>query len=419
MRVLIIEDNRDLASNMFDFLETKGHVVDAAGDGITGMHLALVNQYDAIVLDLMLPGMDGITLCRKLREDGGKDTPVLMITARDSLDDKIAGLEAGADDYLVKPAELREIELRLRVLLRRSGEHTQKQKKMRWTTSVSIPPPVRCAAATRRLNCRRFPTRYSRRSWRVRRRWSTATISNISCGAKAARIATRCGRMCICSGNSSTSRSRGNCCVRCGVLVTSWSARMFQSNSLRFRVAFYYALFGAGLSIFLSGGSSLAVQQVGHHLMDEALEELDEHVSAAVFSSNRIKSIRGYMLSPTRSRDIPLEIESLSPGSYNMTVGDIDYRVMVVDKYGARYFMLYDTQLQHFHEEVFLRYVVFFALFMIVSSSVGGCWLASRVTASVTRLAKQVGQAQPGDTDLSLPDRTDQQRRSGGAGAGF
>jgi DNA-binding response OmpR family regulator len=130
MRVLIIEDNRDLASNMFDYLETKGHVVDAAGDGITGMHLALVNQYDAIVLDLTLPGMDGITLCRKLREEAGKDTPVLMITARDSLDDKIAGLEAGADDYLVKPAELREIELRLRVLLRRSGEHAQKQKKM-------------------------------------------------------------------------------------------------------------------------------------------------------------------------------------------------------------------------------------------------------------------------------------------------
>jgi len=130
MRVLIIEDNRDLATNMFDFLEAKGHIVDAAGDGITGMHLALVNQYDAIMLDLTLPGMDGITLCRKLREEGGKDTPVLMITARDSLDDKIAGLEAGADDYLVKPAELREIELRLRVLLRRSGEHAQKQKKM-------------------------------------------------------------------------------------------------------------------------------------------------------------------------------------------------------------------------------------------------------------------------------------------------
>lgn len=140
MHVLIIEDNRDLASNMFDFLEAKGHVVDAAGDGITGMHLALVNQYDAIVLDLMLPGLDGITLCRKLREEGGKDTPILMITARDSLEDKIVGLEAGADDYLVKPAELREVELRLRVLFRRRGAHTQKQNQKLMVEDLSLDP---------------------------------------------------------------------------------------------------------------------------------------------------------------------------------------------------------------------------------------------------------------------------------------
>jgi DNA-binding response OmpR family regulator len=127
MNVLIIEDNRDLASNMFDFLEAKGHVVDAAADGITGMHLALTHQYDAIVLDLMLPGMDGITLCRKLREDAGRVTPILMITARDALDDKIKGLEAGADDYLVKPAELREVELRLRVLNRRGLERSPRR----------------------------------------------------------------------------------------------------------------------------------------------------------------------------------------------------------------------------------------------------------------------------------------------------
>ena len=145
MRVLIIEDNRDLASNMFDFLEAKGHIVDAAGDGVTGMHLALVNQYDAIVLDLMLPGMDGITLCRKLREEGGKDTPTLIITARDSLDDKIAGLEAGADDYLVKPAELREVELRLRVLLRRGGDYLQRQKKKKLVVDDLSLDPFTCS----------------------------------------------------------------------------------------------------------------------------------------------------------------------------------------------------------------------------------------------------------------------------------
>jgi DNA-binding response OmpR family regulator len=118
MHVLIVEDNEDMASNMFDFLETKGHVVDVAGCGIAGRHLALSTQYDAIVLDVMLPGMDGITLCRNLREAGCKTTPILMISARDTPDDKIAGLEAGADDYLVKPVTLKEIELRLRVLFR-------------------------------------------------------------------------------------------------------------------------------------------------------------------------------------------------------------------------------------------------------------------------------------------------------------
>jgi DNA-binding response OmpR family regulator len=120
MRVLVIEDNRDIAANLMDFLEARGHTPDAAGDGLTGLHLATVNDYDAILLDLMLPGMDGLALCRKLRLEAGKHTPVLMLTARDSLDDKIAGLEAGADDYLVKPFALREVEARLKALVRRT-----------------------------------------------------------------------------------------------------------------------------------------------------------------------------------------------------------------------------------------------------------------------------------------------------------
>jgi len=119
MHLLLIEDNRDLAQNMFDYFEPKGHVVDLAWDGISGLHLAISNQYDVLILDLMLPGMDGLTLCRRLRE-AGKQIPVLMLTARDSLDDKIAGLEAGADDYVVKPFVMREVEARLNALVRRS-----------------------------------------------------------------------------------------------------------------------------------------------------------------------------------------------------------------------------------------------------------------------------------------------------------
>ncbi|TAJ76890.1 MAG: response regulator transcription factor [Gallionellaceae bacterium] len=119
MNILLIEDNRDLATNLFDYFEARGHTIDLAGDGIPGLHFASSNQYDVLVLDLMLPSMDGLTMCRHLR-DAGKFTPILMLTARDSLDDKIAGLAAGADDYVVKPFSMREVEARLLALVRRS-----------------------------------------------------------------------------------------------------------------------------------------------------------------------------------------------------------------------------------------------------------------------------------------------------------
>ena len=127
MRVLIIEDNPDIAANLGDYLEDHGHTVDFAGDGITGLHLAVVNDFDSIVLDLALPGMDGLDVCRKLRSEAGKDTPVLMLTARDRLEDKLAGFETGADDYLVKPFELQEVEARLHVLAGRGRRRNSRE----------------------------------------------------------------------------------------------------------------------------------------------------------------------------------------------------------------------------------------------------------------------------------------------------
>ena len=119
MHLLLIEDSQDLAANICEFLESRGHVMDAAGDGVTGLHLAVVNAYDAIILDVGLPGMDGFTLCRKLRQDAQKQVPVLMLTARDTLQDKLGGFGVGADDYLVKPFALQELEARLQALVRR------------------------------------------------------------------------------------------------------------------------------------------------------------------------------------------------------------------------------------------------------------------------------------------------------------
>lgn len=127
MRVLIIEDNPDIAANIGDYLEDVGYTVDFAGDGITGLHLAVVNDFDAIILDLALPGMDGLEVCRKLRQDAAKDTPVLMLTARDRLEDKLAGFDTGADDYLVKPFELQEVAARLKVLASRGRRRTKRE----------------------------------------------------------------------------------------------------------------------------------------------------------------------------------------------------------------------------------------------------------------------------------------------------
>ncbi|MGY0505122.1 response regulator transcription factor [Luteimonas sp. e5] len=120
MRLLVIEDNRALVANLFDYFEARGHVLDAAPDGITGLHLAITQDYDAVVLDWMLPRLDGPGLLRLLREQHGSDLPVIMLTARDELPDKIAGFRAGADDYLTKPFDLAELEVRLDALLARA-----------------------------------------------------------------------------------------------------------------------------------------------------------------------------------------------------------------------------------------------------------------------------------------------------------
>ena len=119
MRILIIEDDVDIASNVYDYLGGRNHTVDHAADGVTGLHLAVTHSYDAILLDVALPGMNGFEVCRKLRVEAKRDTPVLMLTARDTLEDKLAGFEHGADDYLVKPFALREVEARLRALTTR------------------------------------------------------------------------------------------------------------------------------------------------------------------------------------------------------------------------------------------------------------------------------------------------------------
>ncbi|HEC16722.1 MAG TPA: response regulator transcription factor [Sedimenticola sp.] len=155
MHILVIEDNPDLVANLYDFFEARGHVVDAAYNGTSGLDFAGRNAYDAIVLDLMLPNVDGLDVCRSLRE-GGNSVPVLMLTARDTLEDKLEGFSCGADDYLVKPFALQELEARLLSLVRRArGE--QGRRRLSVGDLVFDPDTLRVERAGRAISLPPIP----------------------------------------------------------------------------------------------------------------------------------------------------------------------------------------------------------------------------------------------------------------------
>ena len=126
MRILVIEDEPKLADYLRKGLTESGYVVDVAVDGIDGTHLAVQGSYDLVLLDVMLPGIDGFGVLKALRQE--RDTPVLMLTARDRLEDKVRGLQDGADDYLAKPFAFSELLARVQALLRRGGAERSTQE---------------------------------------------------------------------------------------------------------------------------------------------------------------------------------------------------------------------------------------------------------------------------------------------------
>lgn len=140
MKILLVDDEVELTDPLSRLLTREGYNVDAAYDGLHGSELALSGDYNLLILDWMLPGKSGLEICQELRRQA-KTTPVLFLTAKDTLDDRVKGLDAGADDYLVKPFELRELLARVRALLRRSS-----------TTQVQEAPTPRLVKADLELD---------------------------------------------------------------------------------------------------------------------------------------------------------------------------------------------------------------------------------------------------------------------------
>ena len=130
MKILLVDDETELSDPLSRILLQEGYEVDIADNGVTGMELALQNQYDLLILDWMLPHKSGLEICREVRSQS-ITTPVLFLTAKDTVDDRVDGLDAGADDYLVKPFELRELLARVRALLRRSTLETNSSDRLK------------------------------------------------------------------------------------------------------------------------------------------------------------------------------------------------------------------------------------------------------------------------------------------------
>lgn len=130
MRILIIEDNTDICANIDAFFSGRGWQMDFAHNGKVGLKLSLANKYDVIVLDIMMPGIDGIQMCERFRKESLWVTPIIMLTARDTLNDKVKGFDAGADDYLVKPFAMRELVMRIESLARRPVMAVQQSRKV-------------------------------------------------------------------------------------------------------------------------------------------------------------------------------------------------------------------------------------------------------------------------------------------------
>lgn len=159
MKFLVVEDHRSLVANLFAYFEPRGHELDAAPDGVSGLRLVTAHDYDAVVLDWMLPRLDGEAFLRELRGTLRKDVPVLMLTARERTEDKVLALRAGADDYLPKPFELIELEARLEALVRRARRQVAATRL--WVADLSLDlatsevqragSPIELHTASRRL----------------------------------------------------------------------------------------------------------------------------------------------------------------------------------------------------------------------------------------------------------------------------
>ena len=399
IRILVIEDHQDIIENIADYLEPRGYLLDFAYEGIGGLHLALTENYDVIVLDIMLPGMDGLILCRKLRQEAKNTTPVLMLTARDTLPDKLEGFNAGADDYLIKPFALQELEARVNALVRREFRSPESVLRLMDLELDLGTMKVRRAGKAIELN------RACLKILEILLRASPNMVSRkdleYALWGDMPRVAMRFAAISIPSGVKSINLSPFRYFIQSIVWGTDWVVCMKFQNSLRFRIVITFCLFGTILCTLYGIWMVLAMTNVEDELFYRQLQLEIEHVMLNYQHDHRIPQprfpfIRSF-LGTDGMADYEKElVKGRGDGLYEDNDKDIHFAVKTLPNIGKTLYLIYDVSSLEIHEQLNVKRIVYNLAGLLLVAIVGallGILTSRKIIAPIIQLADHVKKA--------------------------
>ena len=392
MRILLVEDNRDILANMADYLELKGYSVDCAQDGLSGLHLAATEHFDLIVLDIMLPGLDGYALCRRLREEARRDTPVIMLTARDALDDRLQGFKSGADDYLLKPFALSELSARIEAVLRRSQGGGKRSLQVGDLSYDLDTLAVSRAGKPLKLNpigLKLLAVLMQKSPHLVRREALEEALWGDDCpDSDSLRSHIHQLRQVIDKPFGSP------CCTPCTAWAIAWRSRPMEfRQSLARRIVIAFTLMTALVGDLLAGHHRSGAPDRGTTDLPRPEQRAGAHPLREPRQGPGAEPGQRYPFLLRRGHRpyaLPVEYAKLAPGFHELFEGQLSFHALVRDIDGHRYVLLQDQSDFEDREQALYGVVLVGFILSVLLSALLGWLLARKVIAPVVRLAGQV-----------------------------
>ncbi|AHV94348.1 HAMP domain protein [Bordetella holmesii ATCC 51541] len=390
MRILVIEDDPDILANVAHHLGARGYIVDCACDGQQGYALAAAHDFDLIVLDVMLPRVDGLQLCRRLRGEDGRVTPIIMVTARDTLDERLQGFDAGADDYLVKPFALSELAARVKAILQRAHPaamarvlHVGDLRLQTDTLQLSRAgqalrlPRRRCSCCS--CSCAPVPPWCRALGWKRRS------------GAIRRPIATACAPTFTRFGTRSTSPIPRPCCTRCMASAIAWRTKMATDSRLSRHLVLTYLCLSVAIGAVLSVLSWWTVVKLEEHLQRIDMGMAVERVRGDFLAGKEIGRADRFFHGEPGSAAFPEWLRGIPAGFHKLQQAGRIWHAMADDHGGTRYVLLRDYT-EYEHSQVRSHWVTVAALAASLLAAFGlGALASRRFVRPLLTLAEQVG----------------------------